>query len=135
MIEWLSLYGWYCLGGLLLIHAIFASLLSREVLIWVPGKTRKLKLLLLIWLVPVKGLKWANQKAQLGWNEERKETVGTTSTDMGLMLIDQIFNPGVRHRIEAIQKQNVSVAKKNDQDNEDVENLPQTLRSTQSKNK
>ncbi len=128
MIEFLKDYGLYILGGLLLLHTLFACLLSREVLIWVPDRKRKLKLLLLIWLIPVKGLKWANQKAQLGWNEERKETIGTSSVDMGLMLIDAIYNPGAKHRIEAIQVRRVKVAKKNGQnDEEDDESLPTIL--------
>ncbi len=115
MIELIKGYGFYILLGVLLIHILFASLLSREVLVWVPAWNRKLKLLLLIWLVPVKGLKWANKKAQLGWNEERRDTVGGSSVGMGLLEIDAVFNPGAKNRIEAIQEQKVTVVKKNGQ--------------------
>ncbi len=118
MIELIKDYGFYVLLGLLLIHILFASLLSREVLIWVPTWRRKIKLLLLIWLVPVKGLKWANQKAQLGWNEARRDAVGGSSVGMGLMEVDAVFNPGARNRIEAVQEHKVAVVKKNDQDHD-----------------
>lgn len=96
-------------------HVISNLFMSREILIWVPNKKRKIKLLLLVWLIPIFGLRLANKKTQLGLFEAKKQTGSGESMGMGLLELEAIFNPGAKHRIEAVQEHKVQVAKKSEQ--------------------
>lgn len=96
-------------------HVVSSLFMSREIMVWVPDKKRKLKLLLLVWLVPILGLRLANKKAELGLFEAKKQSGSVESMGMGLLELEAIFNPGVKHRVEAVQQHKVQVAKKNGQ--------------------
>jgi len=115
-------------GLLMAYHVISASFMSREIMVWVPSKKRKFKLMLLVWLVPVFGLRLANKKAQLGLFEETHQPASAESMGMGLLEIEAVFNPGAKHRIEAVQQHKVQVSKKNGQDKGGADDrLPTTL--------
>ena len=110
------------MAGLLLAYHVISSLfMSREIMVWVPSKKKKIKLLLLVWLVPVFGLSMANKKGQLGLYEETNQTGSSESVGMGLLEIEAVFNPGAKHRIEAVQEHKVQVTKKNGQDEGDTD--------------
>lgn len=97
-------------------HVISSLVMTREIMVWVPNKKRKLKLLLLVWLVPFFGLRLANKKAQLGLFEPSKEQASSSTVGASLLEIEAVFNPGVKHRVEAVQEHKVKVIKKNEQD-------------------
>ncbi len=83
----------------------FNSLLSREIFNWVPSKKRQVFLFLLVWFVPIAGFLLANKLGNLGWFRTRKTGRGTSAIAGGFMQADSVFNPGMKHTIEIVEKQ------------------------------
>ncbi|MDO3385449.1 hypothetical protein QWI17_06300 [Gilvimarinus sp. SDUM040013] len=89
----------------LIVLTVFNALISWDVYCWTPSFKKKIGLLLLVWLAPFIGFLLANKIGKLGWFKKPKKDRGTTSISGGFMEADSFFNPGMKHRMEIVEKQ------------------------------
>jgi hypothetical protein len=80
-------------------------LLSKDIYEWTPSIKKQIGLYILVWFLPVVGLYLANKLWDLGRFAKRMPESGSSTISCGFMEMDSFFNPGVKHTIEAIEKQ------------------------------
>ena len=112
--------------GLLVVLTIYhltsCIYMSREILAWVPDNKRRIKLLLMLWFIPIFGINMTNIKGKLGLFQESREN-GPPATSGGILEIENALNPGAKYRVEVIAEQKAEVPSTiSEQDD-----LPQTL--------
>ena len=94
--------------GLILAAALvllfFNALMSRDVFNWVPTLRRQIAYYLLIWLLPIAGILLVNKLANIGWFQKQKADGDSSAVSAGFMEADSVFNPGMKHRIELVEK-------------------------------
>ena len=98
-----TLYACILLIVVLLIY--LNALMSREIYNWIPTLRKKVSLWVLVWTVPVFGIFLANKLGNIGWFKGYKSQSGSSSVAGGFMEADSVFNPGVKNRIEMVEKQ------------------------------
>lgn len=92
-------------GLFFLLLVFFNSLISRDIQNWIPSIRKRVGLFLLVWLLPVLGFLLANKIGRLGWFKRERSQDGQSVIGRGFMEADSVLNPGVRHRIEMVDKQ------------------------------
>ncbi|ARN73779.1 hypothetical protein [Oceanicoccus sagamiensis] len=90
---------------IVLILVFLNCLFSKDIYEWVPSIKNQIMLYLLVWLLPIIGCYLANKMGGLGWFAKRKSEIGNAVISSGFMEMDSVFNPGVKHTIELVEKQ------------------------------
>lgn len=96
----------YAFAGLfILLLVLLNSLITRDIHNWIPSIQKRVGLFLLVWLLPVLGFLLANKIGKLGWFKRESPQGGQSVIGRGFMEADSVLNPGVRHQIEMMDKQ------------------------------
>ena len=101
----------------------FNSLISKDIYEWTPSLRKQIVLYLLVWLVPVLGFVLANNIGNLGWFKKRSTKNSGSVISSGFLEMDSVFNPGVRHTIEMIDKKDTELRQENKQADDENKNL------------
>lgn len=103
-------YAFVLLGVFLLLFV--NALMTKEIFTWVPLVRKQVAFLLLVWLLPVFGLLIVNRWGKMGWFAKKASQSGPAAVTQGFMEADAVFNPGMKHRIELVEKQKSELVEK-----------------------
>ena len=91
--------------ALALLLVLLNALASREIYLWTASGKRQMALHCLVWLLPVIGLYGANKLGNFGWFTKDRHSGDSSVIAGGFMEADAVFTPGMKHRIEMVEKQ------------------------------
>ena len=91
--------------ALALLLVLLNALASREIYHWTASVKKQMALHCLVWLIPVIGLYGANKLGKFDWFTKDKHSGDSSVIASGFMEADTVFNPGMKHRIEMVEKQ------------------------------
>lgn len=86
---------------LVMLNLIF----SKVIFDWELGTGRRIRLLALLWLLPVVGIVLISRMLKLGWFREAENSGAANGASFGLLELDSVFNPGARHVLEEKQRE------------------------------
>lgn len=99
-----------------LLLLVLNILASREIYCWTPSTKKQFALHVLVWLLPIIGLYLAYKLGGVDWFKRDKNNGGSSVIAGGFMEADTVFNPGMRHRIEVVEKQQTNTLRENKQE-------------------
>jgi hypothetical protein len=98
------------LASLLTLVIIFLNVLAtRDIYRWVPTFKKQCGLWILVWCLPGLGLFLANKFGAMLWFTPRSDTTDSSTIAGGFMEADSVLNPGMKHRIELMEKQQAEI--------------------------
>lgn len=106
--------------SLLLIHVIASSVFSKTVLELEPQAGRRIRLLGLLWLLPVFGALLVYKLLELQWFSNEDDSNRTGGISFSFLELDSVFNPGSKHVLEEQQREKMEI-KKQGKDLDDLE--------------
>ena len=89
----------------LLMNLIFSNIIFN----WEIRSSRRVKLLFILWILPFLGALCVYRKLNLRWFKRKSGSKGSDAAAMGFLEMEVIFNPAVRHQIEARDAQKTEI--------------------------